>query len=296
VDCVKGLLKERLIRPGRPVPSSKSNPSRRYVYNGQGSYFNINLSSLESETYRLTCGEAVLEELGRRQAYYEAHPGAVFLHRAEPYRVTDLNEAAREIKLEPCRGEIHTTPLSEVDIKIEEAQKERAGEKFTLYFGTVAVTETVYGYILRSYNRILGREYLKRPLEVSFKTKGTWAVLQPKVIRGSRDGGFHAAEHLLIGVSPLLAMCDRWDLGGLSISGARKIYLYDAFPGGIGIAARLFEKFEVLAEKALEVALACVCEDGCPRCVMSPRCGNNNEPLDKKAAIDVLSGVIGRPE
>lgn len=291
VDCVKELLKGRLIRPYRLNSNSSSEP-KRYVYNGKGSCFHVNLSSLESDTYRLTCGDRLLEELGRRQAYYEAHPGAVFLHRAAPYRVLDLDEEAREIKLAPCESNIYTTPLTEVNVKIEEIQKERSGEGYKLCFGTVTATETVYGYVLRSYNRVVERQYLKRPLDVKFETKGAWAVLEEKAIRGSRDGGFHAAEHLLIGVSPLLAMCDRWDLGGLSVAAVNTIYLYDAFPGGIGIAERLFGQFEVLAEKALEVALSCACEDGCPRCVMSPKCGNNNEPLDKKAAVDVLNGMV----
>ena len=100
-------------------------------------------------------------------------------------------------------------------------------------------------------------------------------------------------EHLLIGVAPLLAMCDRWDLGGVCTAD-RELFLYDGFPDGIGISRRFFENYEILSSKALEVILGCSCEEGCPKCIMSPKCGSNNQPLDKNSARAILERIVRR--
>jgi DEAD/DEAH box helicase domain-containing protein len=157
----------------------------------------------------------------------------------------------------------------------------------------VSVTEQVYGYVLKAYDKVISHYDLDGMPPVQIDTVAAWIqIMELEGISGDLEGGLHAAEHALIAVTPLLAMCDRWDAGGVSTINCfeRKptIYIYDGFPGGIGIAERLYDHFGDLATRAYELVKECDCEDGCPRCVMSYKCGNNNEPLDKQSSIKIL--------
>ncbi|MHB1382030.1 MAG: Zn-binding domain-containing protein, partial [Thermoleophilia bacterium] len=114
-------------------------------------------------------------------------------------------------------------------------------------------------------------------------------------------GGLHALEHGLIALLPLFAMCDRWDIGGLSTEmhwqvGGPAIFIYDGHPGGIGIARRGFDLFEELAKATGKLVASCRCETGCPSCIQSPKCGNLNEPLHKDAAVAILRKMMDNPE
>ena len=111
-------------------------------------------------------------------------------------------------------------------------------------------------------------------------------------------GGIHAVEHAAIGILPLFAMCDRWDIGGLSTprhpdTDAAQIFIYDGFPGGVGIAEKGFDLLAELWRATLDVITACPCSGGCPSCVQSPKCGNLNQPLDKAAGRVILSTLLG---
>jgi len=111
-------------------------------------------------------------------------------------------------------------------------------------------------------------------------------------------GSLHAAEHTQIAVLPLLAMCDRWDIGGLSTNfhgqtGKPTVFIYDGHPGGIGITRQGYERFEALVADALRLISECPCEKGCPSCVQSPKCGNLNEPLAKAGARELLTRIHG---
>jgi DEAD/DEAH box helicase domain-containing protein len=111
-------------------------------------------------------------------------------------------------------------------------------------------------------------------------------------------GSLHAAEHAQIAVLPLIAMCDRWDIGGLSTNahpqtGGPTIFVYDGHPGGIGITRLAYQRFEELCRDAHRLISECPCKSGCPSCVQSPKCGNLNEPLSKAGARVVLEGMLG---
>ena len=112
-------------------------------------------------------------------------------------------------------------------------------------------------------------------------------------------GGLHAVEHAAIGILPLFALCDRNDIGGVSTplhhdTGKAQIFIYDAYPGGIGIAEKGFDMITELWQATLEAIAECPCQYGCPSCIQSPKCGNNNKPLDKKAAKIILEGLLGK--
>ena len=141
--------------------------------------------------------------------------------------------------------------------------------------------------------------------EQNFETRALWYVL-PNELAGPEAlppevqlGALHAAEHSQIAVLPLLAMCDRWDIGGLSTNvhfqtGRPTIFIYDGHPGGVGIAEVGFERFGELVGNALRLVSECPCERGCPSCVQSPKCGNLNEPLHKAGAIELMGGILNR--
>ncbi len=263
--------------------------AKKYCYNGSGSFFRVNLSDIDGSGYKLICGGRLLEELSRRQAYCEAHPGAIFLHRAEPYQVIDFDESSQTIQLSPYGRDRYTTPLKETRIEIDKIFQTRRIAGHTLHYGRVVVDEEVYGYTLRSFSRAMAKNMLEKPLLLQYSTEAIWINFS-KLKIAHPHAGLHAVEHLLIGVAPLLAMCDRWDLGGVCTAG-RELFLYDAFPEGIGISRRLFQNYETLSAKALEVIRGCSCREGCPKCIISPRCGNNNEPLHKNSARAILESL-----
>ncbi len=268
---------------------------KRYYALGKGACFQVNLSSFDKDEYRLVCQESgeLLEILNKRQAYMEAHPGAVFLHMTKPYRVNEFDEEKKVVKVKLLEEDYYTTVLSETSIKVEEILKEEQRGQVSLKYGRVMVTEKVWGYLLKKYDKVVKREEIDmEPLQ--FDTRAVWAELPLKGLKGDLAGGLHGAEHLLIGVTPLLAMCDRWDIGGVSMEEKSRgaIFIYDGFPGGIGISWRLFSHFHQLTERAVEIVEKCRCREGCPRCLMSPKCGNNNDPLDKRAALMILRNMM----
>jgi DEAD/DEAH box helicase domain-containing protein len=170
----------------------------------------------------------------------------------------------------------------------------------TAFFGQVRVTQQVIGYTRKQQfsETVLGVEYLDLPAQ-SFETTALWFEVPAELAHHLSErglhfhGGLHALEHAAIGILPLFAMCDRMDIGGLSTpqhpdTGKPQVFIYDAFPGGVGIAEKGFDILEELWRTTLSAIEECPCQAGCPSCVQSPKCGNNNEPLDKEAAAVIL--------
>jgi DEAD/DEAH box helicase domain-containing protein len=218
--------------------------------------------------------------------------------------VRELDLAAGHAILEPIRASYYTQPREINDVRIQRtvAQKEQGPATATL--GQVRVTQQVIGYrrVQQFREEVLSVEDLDLPSQ-TFDTVALWWDVPPGILSGVQRrrldvaGGLHAVEHAAIGLLPLFAMCDRWDLGGLSTphhpdTNTALVFLYDAFPGGVGIAEKGFDLLAELWRATYEAVRDCPCEDGCPSCIQSPKCGNNNEPLDKRAAVLILAELL----
>lgn len=221
------------------------------------------------------------------------HQGAVYLHGGRTFEVAALQLDDRRAFVRPFDGNWYTQPKRETDTRIEEVLATRTALGVKLSFGTVVVTEQVLAYQRR---RLSDHEAMDLiPLDLpqqSFATQALWYELDNDDV-----GTLHAAEHSQIAVLPLLAMCDRWDIGGLSTNWHDQtrgptIFIYDGHPGGIGIARRGYEAFERLVGDAYRLVSECPCESGCPSCVQSPKCGNLNEPLSKTGSAALMKQML----
>ena len=255
----------------------------------------------ESQDYRS------LEEIEATTACYRIHPGAIYLHQGESYLVTRLDLDAQTAYARPVDVDYYTQPRDITDVRIIRHLRSRRLRTARAYYGQVKVTEQVIGYTRKQQftDTVLSREPLDLPSQ-SFVTTGLWFDVPARVVEAVQrrgldlHGGLHAVEHSSIGILPLFSMCDRRDIGGLSTpghpdTGKPQIFIYDAFPGGAGISEKGFILLPELWEATLRTVQECPCEHGCPSCIYSPKCGNNNEPLDKDAAKLILGGLLGRP-
>jgi DEAD/DEAH box helicase domain-containing protein len=293
-----------------PVPVAKTLEAARllrstpqgYVYCGRGrAQEAVHLDAVTGETFRMVCRGRILETLDRGQAYREAHRGAVVLHQGETYLVEEMNLATREIRVSPADVDYHTEPVKAVDLRVTGVQSEREGDSLPLFFGSVEVTEQYTAYRIVKGDTVVALEPLDLP-PLHFPTRAFWFTVSSdlacRVVSDGVDlaGALHGAEHALIGVAPLPLMCDRRDIGGLSTTshpdtGAPTVFVYDGYEGGIGLSEKGYERFGALAAMARDVVTGCRCTEGCPACLYSPKCGNDNTPLDKVGAIRVLEAA-----
>ncbi|MEA2295326.1 MAG: box helicase protein, partial [Solirubrobacteraceae bacterium] len=231
------------------------------------------------------------------------HEGAVYLHGGRQFEVGALDLDNRRALVHPFSGDWYTQPKRETDTQIERLLDRRETLGVRLSFGTVVVTDQVLAYQRRrlSDHEAVDLVALDLP-RTSFVTQALWYEISSAILRSDVPldkllGALHAAEHTQIAVLPLLAMCDRWDIGGLSTNlhaqtGGPTIFIYDGHPGGIGIARRGFEAFEALVDDAHRLVGECPCERGCPSCVQSPKCGNLNEPLSKAGCLELMGRML----
>jgi DEAD/DEAH box helicase domain-containing protein len=241
----------------------------------------------------------VLGTIEAGRAYSTVHEGAVYLHLGRSYHVRELDLASRRVLLEPFDGDYFTQAKREIMLYIERLSERRLARGVTLSYGSVVYTETVIGYQRKSLqdHEVIDFESLDLPT-TEFDTRALWYELDELIAaeefpRAALLGSLHALEHGQIAVLPLIAMCDRWDIGGLSIdahpqTGGPTIFIYDGHPGGVGITRRGYEEFERLVADARRLIGECPCQSGCPSCVQSPKCGNLNEPLHKAGALELL--------
>ena len=237
------------------------------------------------------------------RAFTTVHPGAVYMHLGRSYEVESLDTGARRALVSRFEGDWYTRPKKETEIFIERVREQRRTSGVELNFGEVSVTEQVIAFqrVSIADQEAIDIVALELP-EQSFVTQALWYVL-PEGLSGALPpdillGALHATEHGQIAVLPLIAMCDRWDIGGLSTNvhfqtGRSTIFIYDGHPGGVGITLRGYEQFERLLGDAERLIAECPCESGCPSCVQSPKCGNLNEPLHKGGALELMRTMQG---
>ena len=245
----------------------------------------------------------IMGQVEAERAFIFVHPGAVYLHLGETYQVDRLDLAGRVALVKSVLVDYYTQPKKETDVEIEERTLLRRAGGVELSFGRLLVTEQVTAFQKKQLtdNQVLEIIELELPAQ-NFRTEGLWFTLPEEIVGAVEPqdlpGGLHGAEHGLIALLPLFAMCDRWDIGGLSTefqwqTGGPSIFIYDGHPGGIGITRAGFHRFEELVAEARQLIESCPCQTGCPSCIQSPKCGNLNEPLSKQGAISLLAGMGG---
>jgi DEAD/DEAH box helicase domain-containing protein len=245
----------------------------------------------------------VLGLVERERAYSTVHEGAVYLHLGESYLVQELDLRARTALVTPYKGDYYTQAKKDTNTAIAETLRTERRCGLELCFGRISVTERVVAYQKKSVRDQSTLETVELDLpETSFETEAIWYVPEPDQLTGLEKmptllGTLHAAEHSMIALLPLWAMCDRWDIGGLSTNihfqtDAPTVFIYDGHPGGVGITERGFNAFEGWVEDTTRMLEGCPCSDGCPSCVQSPKCGNLNEMLDKAGALILLRRMV----
>ncbi|MBT9148912.1 MAG: DEAD/DEAH box helicase [Dehalococcoidia bacterium] len=266
----------------------------------------VNIRSTSSTNYALidaSTGE-LLETIESATAFFQIHPGAVYLHQGEAYLVTELDLKSHTAYAEPTDAAYYTQTKDITDLNIVKTTAEKTILQTRICLGEVEVTTQVLGFKKkRVYSEeVIGEEPLDLPPQ-SFATVAVWfdipSRIQARIARQGLDlaGGLHAAEHASIAMLPLFALCDRNDIGGVSTplhpdTGKAQIFIYDAHPGGVGIAEKGFELVAELWRETAKLIAECPCEEGCPSCVQSPKCGNNNQPLDKEAARVIFQKLL----
>jgi DEAD/DEAH box helicase domain-containing protein len=265
----------------------------------------VSLRSTSREAFSIVEGStgALLGLSEEARAYSTVHEGAIYLHLGESYRVQLLDLEARTAVVERFGGGYYTQAKKETTTAIVEPMRHEVRLGVPLSFGRVVVTEQVVGYQRKSIETQEQIDLIALDLpQTAFETEAIWFLPEPPMLDGLMEmtrllGSLHAAEHTLIALLPLWAMCDRWDIGGLSTNlhfqtGRPTIFVYDGHAGGVGITERGFEAFEGWVDDTAKLLSGCPCERGCPSCVQSPKCGNLNEPLDKAGALTLLRRML----
>jgi DEAD/DEAH box helicase domain-containing protein len=262
----------------------------------------VALRSASADSFVLLDGATgeILGTVEASRAYSTVHEGAVYLHLGRSYLVEQLDLRSRRAVLSAFNGDYYTQTKSESMTYIERLQERRDSHGVRLSYGQVIYSETVLGYQRRrlSDSEVIDFQGLDLPT-TEFRTRALWYELdglieQERFPSEALLGSLHALEHAQIAVLPLIAMCDRWDIGGLSTNahpqtGGPTIFIYDGHPGGVGITGRGYEQFHRLVADAQRLIGECRCESGCPSCVQSPKCGNLNEPLHKAGSRELLA-------
>jgi DEAD/DEAH box helicase domain-containing protein len=248
-----------------------------------------------------TSGE-MLGHVEAERAFSTVHPGAIYLHLGRSFEVAELDIGSRRAIVKPFEGDYYTQVKKETEVYVEGIETQRRALGVELSFGTVSVSEQVIAYQRKRLgdNKVIDIVSLDLP-EQDFVTQALFYVIGDRMAAALPSevllGALHASEHGQIAVLPLISMCDRWDIGGLSTNihhqtGQPTIFIYDGHPGGVGITRRGYEQFERLVGDADRLIRECPCEDGCPSCVQSPKCGNLNEHLHKGGALELMGRML----
>jgi DEAD/DEAH box helicase domain-containing protein len=281
---------------------------RRAVWAGRGwPASGVSLRSSSRGEHRIVDpDDQLIGTMDDARVHEQAHPGAIYLHQGRAWHVDELDEQARLVRVSPDPGDTYTQARTETSIAILGADAGRRVGRATLSLGTVEVTHHVTGFQVRrcSDHHALARHDLDLAPS-HLRTRAVWYEVPDEAIRdagvapGDVGPALHAIEHAAIGILPIFAICDRWDVGGISTerlagSGAPTIVIYDGYSGGAGIAELAWEAADRHLAATLSVIERCGCADGCPSCVHSPKCGNWNARLDKAGAARLLRTLLHR--
>ena len=297
-DADRATLGDEALERAALLPDLKHTKSG-YVWAGKeypaGQF---GLRSTTPDTFAVVEAQSgtVLGIVERERAYSTVHEGAVYLHLGESYLVRELDLQSRTAVVTPYKGDYYTQAKKETNTAIEETLRTERRCGLDLSFGRISVTERVVAYQKKSIRDQSTLETVDLDLpETTFETEAIWYLPEPDQLDGLEKmptllGTLHAAEHSMIALLPLWAMCDRWDIGGLSTNihfqtNRPTVFIYDGHSGGVGITERGFNAFEGWVEDTARMLEGCPCADGCPSCVQSPKCGNLNEMLDKDGAL-----------
>ena len=327
-DEVVSAATERLAGDDYLIARERGGAARWYAHPKAGAHpaSDVSLRSTSGDNYTLVEEKTgqVLETIAEEHAFAYAHEGAVYLHRGEQYLVSELNLTSRNAMLQSTNVEYFTTSMASTDMTVLTADRTKQEGTAQASVGSVQVERSVYRFSRRRHDRndVLSYGEVDLPSR-SFETVGLWWTVPEKMIKALREqapqpadgkgkdaaqeaktladafvaSALHAAEHACISLLPLFALCDRNDIGGLSTpyhpdTKEATIFIYDGIPGGVGIAERGYDVLRDLWQETLAMLKECPCENGCPSCVHSPKCGNNNELLDKRGARLLLEMLV----
>jgi DEAD/DEAH box helicase domain-containing protein len=301
-DDDAAILGPEALDAARHDPELKQTPAGIVWAGKEHPAARISLRSAEADAFSIVDGStgAVLGVVERSRAYSTVHEGAVYLHMGESFLVRELNLNTMYAVVEPFSGNWYTQAKKDTMTQIVEPRRSEWRLGMEVVFGEIEVAEQVVAYerkTLSSQERI---EVVQLELPpTTFATEAIWYLPSPHHLAEVDEmpkllGTLHAAEHAMIAILPLWAMCDRWDIGGLSTNihpetGRPTVFIYDGHPGGVGITERGFDQFEGWVADTAAMIRGCPCSDGCPSCVQSPKCGNLNDMLDKAGALTFLS-------
>jgi DEAD/DEAH box helicase domain-containing protein len=302
-DVVAGLTDDGLLS------RRETSDGIRWLTDGPSPQYDTSLRSIDDRQVQLRGpGGDTLAELSFEDALRDAHPGAIYHHQGRTYEVTDLDLRMNVAQLQTTWADYFTRVLHDKTITVEadlEQQTLETREDVTARFASVEMRKQITGFqrFDASSGESLGTEELDVP-ETSLETRALYFALPDDAERallegGDLPGGIHAAEHAMISMLPTTVLCDRRDIGGLSTplhphTGRPTVFVYDGYPGGVGLARTGYENLERLLATTRDMLAACSCADGCPSCVQSPHCGNANDPLDKELAKRLLERLLKR--
>ncbi|MDD3247398.1 MAG: DEAD/DEAH box helicase [Methanosarcina sp.] len=278
-------------------------------------YKQVSLRGIDNNTYSLLAVEGeksfpLEKDIEETLAFRECHPGAVYMHRGEPFYINRVDNEKKEIHTVKTHDSYYTKPMIDSSVLVRETyavKSLRHAPEVEAGLGDVEVTDTIIGYrkIRTHSDETMSAHDLEMP-PITLQTVALWLKLpnrlQELIEQHKLDfaGGIHAVEHAMISMYPLHLLVDRSDVGGVStpshpdLGGKSGIFIYDGHRGGVGYAEKGYDLIEEVLDGTLKAIESCPCESGCPGCIQSPKCGNNNEPLDKHAAIMLLHELLGK--
>ena len=297
-EALKTLLEEGKLayRNGRYFYGKQDYPASR-----------TNIRSASDGIYKIVdreMGDRLIGTIESGVAFKTVHPGAIYLHAGEAYKIIELNLGSQTAYATPIDATYYTESMEGSHLTILKERFRKPMGATIGCFGEVVVTNQVVGF--QKKQLLTGEAVDMKDLDLpeqTFETEAFWFTIPmefvKKLVQGGADlgGSIHAIEHAAIGMLPLLSTCDRWDVGGVSNpfhidTQLPTIFIYDGYPGGVGIAEATYETMAELLVATHQLISECRCDDGCPSCIQSPKCGNNNDPLDKTGAKRLLEMIL----